>query len=141
VLVDAANAFQRRVFEDSGVQYVGIGRGTREPPMDLCRIVYDAFRVVERGLASEAAALITTFNATSASHDFARVRFEQVQYLAGTCPTGCAIADPGLAASALDHGDFASRLVAKAIAASKSAYAAAQRHPSSRAIDFRVHLS
>lgn len=120
-LVDAANAFQRRVFEDSGLQYAGVGRGTRAPQTDFCRVVYDAFRVVERGMANELASLIALLNSASAPHDFARVRFEHAQYLAGTCPTGCAIADPGPAAPALDHGDFASRLVAKAIAASKNA--------------------
>ncbi len=141
VLVDAANAFQRRVFEDSGVQYAGIGRGTRHPPTDLCRIVYDAFRVIERGTASEVSSLITLLNSAYATHDFARVRFEQVQHLAGTCPTGCAIADPGPAAPALDHGDFASRLVAKAVTASASAQQASQRRTAQGASHAHVHLS
>ncbi len=141
VLVDAANAFQRRVFEDSGVQYAGIGRGTRHPPTDLCRIVYDAFRVVERGLSSEVSALIALLNSAYATHDFPRVRFEQVQYLAGTCPTGCAIADPGPAAPALDHGDFASRLVAKAVTASASTHQTSYRRTAQSTIRAQVNLS
>ncbi len=116
-LVDAANAYSGRVFADSGVGYLGIGRGTRTPPIDLCRVVYDAFRVVERGVANEVAAVIQLLNAHYAPHDFARVRFEQLQQLVGTCATGCAIADSGPVAPALDHGDFTSRLVARAIAA------------------------
>ena len=141
VLVDAANAFQQRVFEDSGVVYAGIGRGTRHPPTDLCRIVYDAFRVVERGLSSEVSALIALLNSTCSTYGFARVRFEQVQHLAGTCPTGCAIADPGPAAPALDHGDFASRLVAKAIAASARTHQTSHRRAAQSAGRAHVHLS
>ena len=141
VLVDAANAFQRRVFEDSGVVYAGIGRGTRHPPTDVCRIVYDAFRVIERGMASEVSALISLLNSAYASHDFARVRFEHVQYLVGTCPTGCAIADPGPAAPALDHGDFTSRLVAKAMSASGTAHQASHRRSAQSTIRAHVHLS
>jgi UDP-N-acetyl-D-mannosaminuronic acid dehydrogenase len=141
VLVDAANAYQRRVFEDSGVVYAGIGRGTRHPPTDLCRIVYDAFRVIERGMASEVSSLIAIMNAAYAAHDLARVRFEHVQHLVGTCPTGCAIADPGPAAPALDHGDFASRLVAKALDATARAQHAAHRRPASSTSHAHVHLS
>jgi UDP-N-acetyl-D-mannosaminuronic acid dehydrogenase len=137
VLVDAANAFQRRVFEDSGVVYAGIGRGTRHPPTDLCRIVYDAFRVIERGLASEVASLIAILNSAYTAHDIAHARFEAVQQLVGTCPTGCAIADPGPAAPALDHGDFASRLVTKALAATARTQAAQRRSPPSTS---RAHV-
>ncbi|MGQ0643067.1 MAG: nucleotide sugar dehydrogenase [Gemmatimonadaceae bacterium] len=120
-IVDAANAYDRAVFDGRGVNYEGVGRGRRRPPADLCRIVYDAFRVVERGVANEVAALINVLNARYAPHDFARVRFEQLQQVVGTCATGCAIADPGPAARALDHGDFSSRLVAHAVAASMRA--------------------
>ena len=141
VLVDAANAFQRRVFEDSGVVYVGIGRGTRHPSTDLCRIVYDAFRVIERGMASEVSSLIAILNSAYAAHDFARVRFEHVQHLVGTCPTGCAIADPGPAAPALDHGDFASRLVAKALAATARTQQASHRRPAPNPTRAHAHLS
>ncbi len=114
IIVDAANAYGGRVFADSGVRYAGIGRGTLPPPNEICQIVYDAYRVVERGVANEVAALVQLLNTHYAAHDFARVRYEHVQQLVGTCPTGCAIADPGHVARALDHGDFASRLVAKA---------------------------
>lgn len=141
VLVDAANAFQRRVFEDSGVLYAGIGRGTRHPPTDVCRIVYDAFRVIERGMASEVSSLIATLNSAYAAHDFARVRFEHLQFLVGTCPTGCAIADPGPAAPALDHGDFASRLVAKAVAATARAQHTEHRRTVPSTSRAHVHLS
>ncbi|HJU74258.1 MAG TPA: nucleotide sugar dehydrogenase [Gemmatimonadaceae bacterium] len=129
-ILDAAHAYEARLFADSGVEYSGIGRGTRPPPNELCQIVYDAFRVVERGFANEAAALIQHVNARYALHDFDKARVEHVQYLAGTCPTGCAIADAGHAAPALDHGDFTSRLVARATAATKYAAAARRSAPS-----------
>jgi UDP-N-acetyl-D-mannosaminuronic acid dehydrogenase len=117
VVIDAANAYQRRMFDDTHIRYEGIGRGTQAPSAELCRIVYDAFRVVERGIANEVAALVEVLNAHYAPNDFARVRFEQLQQIVGTCATGCAIADPGRAWPALDHGDFSSRLVSHAIAA------------------------
>jgi len=116
-IIDAANAYQRRVFDNTHVMYAGIGRGTQAPSAELCRIVYDAFRVVERGVANEVAALVEVLNAHFAPNDFARVRFEQLQQIVGTCATGCAIADPGRAWPALDHADFSSRLVSHAIAA------------------------
>jgi hypothetical protein len=128
-LIDAANAYDRRVFEDSALQYEGIGRGAHAPPEDLCRIVYDAFRVMERGVANEVSALVQALNAHYAPDDFARVRFEHLQQVVGTCATGCAIADPGRAARALDHGDFTSRLVAHAVAASAASEGAAPRRP------------
>lgn len=126
-IVDAANAYSGRAFADSGVRYAGIGRGTRPPPSEICQIVYDAYRVVERGFANEVAALVQLLNSHYAEHDFARVRYEHVQQLVGTCPTGCAIADPGHAAQALDHGDFTSRLVAKATDAAALAHQASSR--------------
>ncbi|MEW5917016.1 MAG: nucleotide sugar dehydrogenase [Gemmatimonadota bacterium] len=118
VLIDAANAFGGMQFEDSQVRYAGVGRGTKAPPNDLCSIVYDAFRVVERGVANEVLSLLDVLNKHYAPHDFARVRFDQLQQIVGTCSTGCAIADPGPAAPALEHGDFVSRLVQHAVAAS-----------------------
>lgn len=114
IIVDAANAFGARAFADSGVRYTGIGRGTLAPPNEICQIVYDAYRVVERGIANEVAALVELLNAHYAAQDSARVHYEHVQQLVGTCPTGCAIPDPGHVACALDHGSFTSRLVAKA---------------------------
>ncbi len=117
-IIDAANAYERSVFDDTQVRYEGVGRGKQAPSAEICRIVYDAFRVVERGIANEVAALVDVLNAHYAPTDFARVRFEHMQQVVGTCATGCAIADPGRAAPALDHGDFSSRLVSHAIAAS-----------------------
>jgi UDP-N-acetyl-D-mannosaminuronic acid dehydrogenase len=129
VIIDAANAYDRSFFDKTGVRYEGVGRGSKAPPSDLCRIVYDAFRVVERGVANEVLAIVETLNANYAPHDFARVRFEHLQQVVGTCATGCAIADPNPAARALDHGDFASRLVARAVAASGRPGQAKLRRP------------
>jgi UDP-N-acetyl-D-mannosaminuronic acid dehydrogenase len=114
VLLDAANVCERRMLDDSGVRYAGIGRGEHAPPNELCQTVYDAFRVVERGVSNEVAALVQLLNAHYAPHDFARVRFDNLQRLVGSCATGCALADPGTAAPAVDHGAFRSRLVAMA---------------------------
>jgi hypothetical protein len=129
VLLDAANAYDRRVLDGSAVRYAGIGRGEQTPPNELCQAVYDAFRVVERGVANEVAVLLQVLNAHYAPHDFARVRFDNLQRLVGSCATGCALADPGTTAPAVDHGDFSSRLVAWAMRAASELRSSSARMP------------
>jgi len=46
-----------------------------------------------------------------ARDDFGRLRFEEVQRLAGTCVTGCVIAEPGPIAPAKPYRTFVPRLV------------------------------
>jgi UDP-N-acetyl-D-mannosaminuronic acid dehydrogenase len=109
-LVDACNLFRRDDFAGSRLAYAGIGRGTKEPELELVGFVHDGFRAMERGFANELAGLLEFLNARYAGDDFGRARFEEVQRLAGTCVTGCVVADPGPAAPVAPYGGFLPRL-------------------------------
>lgn len=94
-MVDACNLYHSADFSGSRLRYAGIGRGVGAPDPAFTRFVLEGFRVVERGVANELKTLVEFFNECYAADSFNRVDFTEVQYLAGTCVTGCAIADPG----------------------------------------------
>jgi hypothetical protein len=74
--------------------YTGIGRGTHAPEPDLVDAVLRGFRIVEQRVANELAELIEFLNAEYTADEFNRADFREVQRLAATCGTGCAIVDP-----------------------------------------------
>ena len=98
--------------------YTGIGRGTHAPEPDLVDAVLRGFRIVEQRVANELAELIEFLNAEYTADEFNRADFREVQRLAATCGTGCAIVDP----RPLDEDDalasvdeiLSSRLVSRA---------------------------
>lgn len=94
-VVDGANLFRAADFAGGGVRYTGIGRGTRAPDPALIDAVVRGFRAMETGVANEVAGLCDFLNRRFAAGEFNRVQFTEVQRLAATCPTGCAIADVG----------------------------------------------
>jgi UDP-glucose/GDP-mannose dehydrogenase family, UDP binding domain len=97
---DGCNLLSRQsVGED--LRYAGIGRGTHAPEADLVDAVLRGFRIVEQRVANELAELIEFLNAEYAADEFNRADFREVQRLAATCGTGCAIVDP----RPLDEGD------------------------------------
>ena len=81
--------------------YTGIGRGTHAPETDLVDAVLRGFRIVEQRVANELAELIEFLNAEYTADEFNRADFREVQRLAATCGTGCAIVDP----RSLDEGE------------------------------------
>jgi len=93
--VDGANAYHASDVAGTKVGYVGIGRGRSKPSPELLDSVTEAFHAVERGLANEVNALCNFLNDRYAGDTFGRVRFADVQRIAGTCVTGCVIADAG----------------------------------------------
>ncbi len=97
----------------------GIGRGRETPPADFVDFVYDGFRAVETGVANEVFDLLNFLNAHYASDEFNQVAFREVQRIAGTCGTGCAIAEPGAVDTLPTYREFASRLVRGAYAHSQ----------------------
>jgi UDP-N-acetyl-D-mannosaminuronic acid dehydrogenase len=119
-LVDGANAFRAADVAATGLQYVGIGRGRAAPEPAFLDFVEQSFRAVERGVANEVGALADFLNEHYAADDYNRVSLDEVRRLAGTCPTGCAIAATG-SVHAPSHAGFVSRLVARAAAASPPA--------------------
>ncbi len=119
-VVDGCNLYRAADIERTGARYVGIGRGTRAPDPALVDAVVAGFHAVERGLANELQALIDFLNERYAGDAFNRVAFRDVQRLAGTCVTGCLIADPAPVEAGIDYDGFSSRLVNCSIAASPS---------------------
>jgi UDP-N-acetyl-D-mannosaminuronic acid dehydrogenase len=120
-VVDACNAYTQpdaiAAIKAGGVGYAGIGRGRREPSMALLDAVSGAFHAMETGVANEVDTLCVFLNTRYAADAFSRVQFSEVQRIAGTCVTGCAIATPGsvppLSVSP-DVDTFGSRLAANA---------------------------
>lgn len=114
-VVDACNLWHAGDVTRRGLGYAGIGRGTAAPDPALVADVLAGFRAVETGVANEVNALVEFLNATYAADDFNRVRFSEVQRIAGTCVTGCAIVAPGTAAPPSGASGFRSDLVARAL--------------------------
>jgi len=110
-IIDACNLFKRSDFADANVRYVGIGRGTQAPSAELVKFVTDGFRAVERGVANEVAATADFLNQRYADGEFNRVAFADVQRIAGTCVTGCAIVDTGAVRVPAAYDGFQPRLV------------------------------
>ena len=112
-VIDGANLFRAVDFAGSGLVYAGIGRGTMPPPAEWVEAVEREFRAMERGVANEVAELCEFLNARFTTQDFNRVSFQEVQRLADTCPTGCAIVASGPVDAASGAGGFQSRLAAR----------------------------
>jgi hypothetical protein len=92
-VVDACNLWSQSDFGEA-VRYTGIGRGTRAPGKDLVEFVTQGFSVVEHAFARELNDTIEFLNNRYAHDSFNRVGYRQVQKLAGTCSTGCHLAEP-----------------------------------------------
>jgi UDP-N-acetyl-D-mannosaminuronic acid dehydrogenase len=92
-LVDGCNLYHAGEVPAT-IRYTGIGRGHTAPSAAFVDYVTRGFHAVERGLAREVDQLATFLNGRYAASDpFNQVRFEEVRRLAGTCVTGCAIAE------------------------------------------------
>jgi len=119
-LIDGCNLYKAAEIEGR-VAYTGIGRGTRKPSAEFVDSVYAGFRIMERGLANEVLETAEFLNDRYATNDpFNRVKFTEVQRLAGTCVTGCAIADPGAVSAPAGVTPFRSTLVERALAGSRA---------------------
>jgi UDP-N-acetyl-D-mannosaminuronic acid dehydrogenase len=119
-IFDGCNLFRRADFNGSRVGYAGIGRGTKTPSRDFVDFVFEGFRIMEQGVANELKAFIDFANTRYAADDFNKIDFREVQRIAGTCVTGCAIADPGPVDNAPAYDGFVPRLVQCAHAAHKA---------------------
>jgi hypothetical protein len=97
-----------------GLKHAGIGRGRHKPSSALTDAVFAGFQAVEIGVANEVEALVQFLNARYADTEFNRISLEDVQRIAGTCPTGCAIVNPARVPTMPTVDGFQSRLVAVA---------------------------
>jgi UDP-N-acetyl-D-mannosaminuronic acid dehydrogenase len=114
-VVDGCNLWTASEVERSGLGYTGIGRGRQPPPPALLAEVEAGFRAVERGTANEVEALVKFLNARFTRDAWEQVKFADVQRIAGTCVTGCAIVDPGPVKAPEAGAGFASELVRLAV--------------------------
>ena len=106
---DGCNLFNRADF--NGMPYAGIGRGNQPPGEAFIDFVHAGFRIMERGVANELNAYIEFANQNYAPDDFNKAVFEEVQSIAGTCVTGCAITDRGAVEELPPYKGFIPRLV------------------------------
>ncbi len=109
-LVDACNLYRRADFDGGAIRYAGIGRGSQSPEPAFADFVYRGFRAMERGFANELAGVVAFLNERYAGDEFGRVRLQEVRRLAGTCVTGCVIAEPGPVPHLEPYGSFLPRL-------------------------------
>ena len=109
-VVDACNLWHADDVAGRTLGYSGIGRGSAAPSAELVAVVTQGFRAVETGVANEVDALVGFLNERYAADGFNRVRFSEVQRIAGTCVTGCAIVDPGAIHAPADVAGFRSQL-------------------------------
>ena len=114
-VVDGCNLWHAADVTGRGLGYAGIGRGRAAPSAELVADVLEGFRAVETGVANEVHGLVEFLNANFATDAFNRVRFSEVQRIAGTCVTGCAIVAPGAARPPAGRSGFASDLVRRAV--------------------------
>jgi uncharacterized lipoprotein YehR (DUF1307 family) len=111
MIFDGCNLINKSEFNGSHLKYAGIGRGTQKPEPGLIDFVLAGFRVMETGVANEVKAFVDFANEHYPQDEFNRVDFKEVQRIAGTCVTGCEIADPGPIAELPDYRGFVPRLV------------------------------
>jgi UDP-N-acetyl-D-mannosaminuronic acid dehydrogenase len=114
---DGCNLLNRQSV-GADLRYAGIGRGAGVPEPEVVNAVLGGFRIVEQRVANELVELIEFLNTEYTADEFNRADFREVQRLAATCGTGCAIVDP----RPLDEGNavasveaiLSSRLVSRA---------------------------
>jgi UDP-N-acetyl-D-mannosaminuronic acid dehydrogenase len=119
-IFDGCNLYRRADIYGGRLGYAGIGRGTQPPTKGFVDFVLDGFRVIECGVANELNSFIDFANSRYAPDAFNRIDFKEVQRIAGTCVTGCAIADPGPVETAPAYEGFVPRLAKCAYEASKA---------------------
>jgi len=119
-IVDACNIYHKSDFNNTSVEYCGIGRGEKEPDNEFLDFVQQSFIDVEKGTANEVQELATFFNDHYASTEFNKVEFKKVQELARTCSTGCDISDTGEIEKVPEFEGFSSILVRCSKNASKT---------------------
>jgi hypothetical protein len=110
-VVDGCNLWHAADVATRSIGYAGIGRGTQAPPAALVTDVLEGFQAVETGVANEVDGLVRFLNQRYAPDAFNQVQFSEVQRIAGTCVTGCAIVEPGRARRPDAGSGFASTLV------------------------------
>jgi UDP-N-acetyl-D-mannosaminuronic acid dehydrogenase len=116
-VIDGANLYRPADFAGRSIGYAGIGRGRHAPSDDFVDFVTASFRTMETGVANELAGIVDFLNDRYADSDFNKIALSEVRRLAGTCVTGCAIANTGALARVPQYGGFSTTLARCAVAA------------------------
>jgi UDP-N-acetyl-D-mannosaminuronic acid dehydrogenase len=112
---DGCNLFPASDFPSTKKAFTGIGKGKSRPSKAFIQFVHDGFIALQRGFSNEVENFINFANARYARDEFNQVRFDQVKSLAGTCVTGCNLAEPGSIGLLSVHKGFMPGLVRRAI--------------------------
>lgn len=118
-VLDACNIYKKEDFDKVNCKYAGMGRGTQKADAEFINFVYQSFRTFETGLANEVNDICDFLNERYAPETFNKALFSEVQRLAGSCSTGCEIANTGKVSKIDAYRGFSSRLVLDAVAANK----------------------
>jgi UDP-N-acetyl-D-mannosaminuronic acid dehydrogenase len=110
-VLDGCNTYKVSDFANTKIKYTGIGKGLQTPSADFIDFVYQSFRAVETELANEVNSLCDFLNEKYADSEFNKVKFSEVQRLAGSCSTGCEIANTGEVKKISDYKGFSVRLL------------------------------
>ena len=110
-IVDGCNIYSHHDFVGKNIGYTGIGRGTELPAEEFVNSIFEQFKIVETGTANEVQALVDFLNENYADGNFNKVEFKTVQELAGSCSTGCNIANTGNIEAYILYDGFKSSLV------------------------------
>ncbi len=113
-LFDGAHLLLRDEFAVRPLVFEGIGKGRGKPPAELIAAVEAGLQAVRRGLANEIAGLAAFLREKpeyGAGPDFG---LETIRSLAGTCATGCHMAETGPVDAMPEYPGFHPRLPALA---------------------------
>ncbi|MGB8953490.1 MAG: nucleotide sugar dehydrogenase [Candidatus Aminicenantales bacterium] len=115
---DGCGLFSSSAGSENFFLCAGIGKGRAAPRPAFTDFVCEGFRAVEQGFANEIRSLLDFLNRRYVSDEFNRLDFSDVRRLAGTCITGCRIADPEPVDRLPVYDGFSPRLARCAWAAS-----------------------
>jgi len=94
-VLDGCNIYKAEKFKNNSIPFCGIGKGKQKPEKEFIDFVEKSFKIMETGVGNEVDQLCSFLNEKYAQNEFNKVIFSKVQELAGSCSTGCIIADKG----------------------------------------------
>lgn len=127
-IFDGCHLFQPNDISAPSGHLTGIGRGRNLPSAEFLDFVQEGFETVDRGVANEVLRLVQFFDDRFGDDEFNRLDFHEIQRLAGTCPTGCWISDPGSVAKPPLYNGSSSRLAQRAYGISQKKDLAPKAH-------------
>lgn len=116
-VVDGCNLLRANHAGSDTCTFTGIGRGHHAPDSALLNHVERCFRAMETGVANEVLSIVEYLNARYSNDPFNRIEPSEVRRIAGTCVTGCRIAEPGPVPAIAPYHDLLPRLAVRGMKA------------------------